>query len=377
MSISAPGVTVSSSETWTPARFTPSRSAARSVDARYLEASIPATHAIPFDVASGARVVAVNDLPAAAETASSYAVLGSGKTAVDACMWLLDNDVGPDRIRWIRPRDAWFYDRRHFQPLEQVGNMIEGLALDAEAGAHAATVDELFERLEASGRLLRIDPTRPATMYRGTMLSAGELAALRQIEDVIRLGRVRRIEADRILLERGEARTSPGTLHVDCTALGLTDAPAQADLRAGSNRAPAGAPPLALLQRGSDRLPRGPPRRRRREEPALSPQPVSRQHRGLAKDDEPHLEDRGAMAGASPISRRGSPAAACTCLRALPDHATEPSVQGPLQLYLTHVSGRYRAARATGRLEISRARTDRPGEQQQRRDPARTPRVYS
>lgn len=54
-------------------------------------------------------------------SAPSYAVLGAGKTVADACIWLLDNDVEPDRIRWIRPRDAWFYDRRHFQPLEQVG----------------------------------------------------------------------------------------------------------------------------------------------------------------------------------------------------------------------------------------------------------------
>jgi hypothetical protein len=74
------------------------------VDARYMKASIPATHAVPFDVAAGARVVPVNDLPAAAQSASSYAVLGSGKTAADACMWLLDNGVEPDRIRWIRPR---------------------------------------------------------------------------------------------------------------------------------------------------------------------------------------------------------------------------------------------------------------------------------
>jgi hypothetical protein len=61
-------------------------------------------------------------------------VLGAGKTAADACIWLLDNDVEPDRIRWIRPRDAWFYDRRHFQPLEQVSAIMEGLSLDAEAG---------------------------------------------------------------------------------------------------------------------------------------------------------------------------------------------------------------------------------------------------
>ncbi len=196
------------------------------VDARYLEASIPATHAVPFEVAPGVRFAPINDLPEAAQPGCSYTVLGSGKTAVDACIWLLDNDVEPDRIRWVRPRDAWFYDRSHFQPLEQVGALMEGNALDVEAGAEATDIDDLFERLEASGRLTRIDPKCPATMYRGTMLSARELGALRQIEDVVRLGRVRRIEADRLVLDRGETETGPDTLHVDCTALGLKDAPA-------------------------------------------------------------------------------------------------------------------------------------------------------
>src|SRR3984885_827632 len=111
------------------------------VDARYLETSIPATHARPFDVAPGARVIPVNDLPETAGSAPSYAVLGAGKTAADACIWLLDNDVQPDRIRWIRPRDAWFYDRSHFQPLEQVGAIMEGSSLDAEAGAHVPRHD--------------------------------------------------------------------------------------------------------------------------------------------------------------------------------------------------------------------------------------------
>ena len=103
-----------------------------------------------------------------------YAVLGSGKTAVDACVWLLENDVEPDRIRWIRPRDAWFYDRRHFQPLDQVAAIMEGISLDAEAGARATNVEDLFDQLESSGRLVRIDPSWPATMYRGTMVSAAD-----------------------------------------------------------------------------------------------------------------------------------------------------------------------------------------------------------
>jgi ankyrin repeat protein len=64
------------------------------------EASIPAIHGAPFAVAPDARVLPVNDLPAAAGSASSYAVLGSGKTAADACIWLLDNGVGarPDSL---------------------------------------------------------------------------------------------------------------------------------------------------------------------------------------------------------------------------------------------------------------------------------------
>jgi hypothetical protein len=67
--------------------------------------------------------------------------------------------------------------------------------------------------------MVRIDLSRSATMFRGTMLSARELDAVRQIEDVVRLSRVRRIEAGRIVLERGETETDPDVLHVDCTAL--------------------------------------------------------------------------------------------------------------------------------------------------------------
>jgi len=196
------------------------------VDARYLEASVPATHTPSFDVAPGARVVPINDLPAAAGSASSYTVLGSGKTAVDACTWLLGNDVEPERIRWVRPRDAWFHDRADFQPLEQVGAIMAGISQDAEAGANAETIDDLFDRLEGSGRLLRLDPSWPATMYRGTMLSRSELDSLRQIENVIRLGRVRSIAPDRIVLEEGEVPTGHDVLRVDCTAIGLRNAPA-------------------------------------------------------------------------------------------------------------------------------------------------------
>ena len=307
------------------------------VDARYLEVSIPATHAVPFDVAAGARVVAVNDLPVAAESASSYAVLGSGKTAADACMWLLDNDVEPDRIRWIRPRDAWFYDRRHFQPLEQVGAIMEGTSLDAEAGAQAANVEDLFERLEASGRLVRIDPSWPATMYRGTMLSVRELDALRQIADVVRLGRVQRIEADRLVLERGEIKTGADVLHVDCTALGLNNAPATPifqpnrivlqQVRYLSPSFNAALVGFVEAHRDNDadknRLcPPNPYPSSIKDWPRMMSRTWRTEGRWLG---EPDLS---AWAAGSRLN----------LMRALPDHAAEPSVQTAVTRYLTHVT---------------------------------------
>ena len=306
------------------------------VDARYLEASVPATHVPPFEVGEGARLIPVNELPAAARPGGSYAVLGAGKTAADACTWLLDNDIEPDRIRWVRPRDAWFYDRRHFQPLDQVGTLMEGIAMDAEAGAEATDVEDLFERLEASGRLTRIDPARPATMFRGTMLSAGELAGLRQIEDVVRLGRVRRIEAGRIVLERGEVETEGGTVHVDCTALGLKNSPATPIFEQGRivlqqvrHLSPCfNAALIAFVEASRDddaeknRL--CPPN------PYPSgtgdwPRMVSRTWRTEARWlSEPDVQ---AWAAGSRLN----------LVRALPEHASEPSVQHAVKRYLTHV----------------------------------------
>lgn len=308
----------------------------RVVDARYLEASIPATHTPAFEVAPGVRLVPINDLPAAAQSDCSYAVLGSGKTAVDACIWLLDNDVDPDRIRWIRPRDAWFYDRSHFQPLEQIGAIMEGNALDVEAGAHAANVDDLFERLETSGRVVRIDPAWPATMYRGTMLSARELAALRQIADVVRLGRVRRIEADRIVLERGETETGPDVVHVDCTALGLNDAPATPIFQSGRivlqevrHLSPCfNAALVAFVEAHRDddvdknRLcPPNPYANSIEDWPRMMSRTWRTEGRWLS---EPDLS---AWVAQSRLN----------LLRALPEHAEEPSVQTAVKRYLTHV----------------------------------------
>jgi hypothetical protein len=143
----------------------------RIVDARYLEPSIPATHVPAFDADPGARRIPVNDLVKLDGPASGFTIIGAGKTAMDACLWLLDACVPPEAIRWIRPRDAWLLDRAFQQPLELVPKLIEGVSLYLEAAALADDVSDLFRRLEACGQLTRLDLDVEPTMFRCATVS--------------------------------------------------------------------------------------------------------------------------------------------------------------------------------------------------------------
>jgi hypothetical protein len=58
-------------------------------------------------------------------------------------------------------------------------------------------------------------------MARLPTVSDWEIDQLRRIDNVVRLGHVRRIERDQIVLERGAIPTTPRHLHVHCGAYGL------------------------------------------------------------------------------------------------------------------------------------------------------------
>ena len=194
------------------------------VDASYLEGCFPASTPPPFEVAPGVRCVPVGALAGTRERPKGYVIIGAGKTALDACTWLLDCGVPPSDIRWIKPREGWFLNRAFAQGGELVTTMLEGLSLQLESAAQATSVDDLFARLEATKQLLRVDSTVTPTMFRGPTLSMGEVEQLRRIENVVRLGKVRCIEPNRILLDGGSIATSPGQLHVHCAAEGLNPA---------------------------------------------------------------------------------------------------------------------------------------------------------
>ena len=119
------------------------------------------------------------------------------------------------------PRRLGRLDRASWQPREKVGSFIIAWAAAVEAAASATSIPDLFGRLEECGQLKRLDSSIEPTMYRAAILSDIELEQLRSIENVVRAGRVRRIQTDRIVLDGGEVPTSGNRLYVDCTADGL------------------------------------------------------------------------------------------------------------------------------------------------------------
>ena len=191
----------------------------RVVDARYLSPEIPATTPPPFEVGEGVRVVPVNALPDVAGGEAPYVVVGSGKTATDACIWLLDSGVDPDRICWVRPRDPWMLNRAVVQPDPAV---FMGMAADIMQAATAASdLDDLFLRLEDAGVMLRVDRSVTPTMAKTPTLARWELDQLRSLEHVLRLGHIRRAEPGRLVLAAGEVSVARDAVVVHCAASGL------------------------------------------------------------------------------------------------------------------------------------------------------------
>ena len=203
----------------------------KTVDATWFGTSVPSTHKPAFTVAEGVRLVPPNALPHLAQSGGPvpdrYVILGAGKTAMDAGLWLIGAGVPADRITWVRPRESWLLNRLCTQPGEEFfHDSIGGQARAFEAFATAPSADALFEQLEAAGNMLRIDPSVRPQMFHYATVSAGEVEVLRRITDVIRQGRVRAIEAGGLRFDAGFVPVAAGALYIDCTASAVTRRPA-------------------------------------------------------------------------------------------------------------------------------------------------------
>jgi len=191
----------------------------RVVDASFLAPDIPVETPAPFEVADGARVIPVNHLVRVDEAPSEYVVVGAGKTATDACVWLLARGVDPGAITWVRPRDPWMLNRAVVQPDPAV---FLGMVADTmEAAATTSSLDGLFLRLEELGIMLRVDQGATPTMAKTPTLAEWELKELRSLERVVRMGHLRRVDPGRLTFDQGSVEVAKDALVVHCAAAGL------------------------------------------------------------------------------------------------------------------------------------------------------------
>jgi hypothetical protein len=132
---------------------------------------------------------------------------------------LLESGVKPDNICWVMPRDAWYLNRANVQPGEEFFAQSYGaFAAQAECVAQADSIADAFKRLSAASQLLRLDETIEPTMYHGAVCSEFELNMLRTIKNIVRMGRIQKIEPHQITLDKGVVKADANWLYVDCSA---------------------------------------------------------------------------------------------------------------------------------------------------------------
>lgn len=203
----------------------------KTVDATYFGTTVPATHTPAFTVGEGVRLITPNGLPQLwqfkGERPRHYMVVGAGKTAMDACIWLLGSGADPAAISWVMPRDSWLLNRLRTQPgMEFFHQTMGGQVAQLAAFAAATSLDDLFLRLEAEGIMLRIDPEVQPSMFHYATMSTGEIDELRKVTNIIRKGRVKAIDTGGMKLEQGHVAVEPDTLYIDCSASAVDPRPA-------------------------------------------------------------------------------------------------------------------------------------------------------
>ena len=200
----------------------------RYVDAGYMQVQVPATRDPDYAVDEGALCVPINALPKVAGPNRVYTIIGGGKTAMDAVLWLLANDVDPQKVHWVRPRDSWILNRANIQPGELALKSQESFLRQMTEISESATPEDMFARLNSAGILWRLDPEVWPSMYRCATVTPAEFTQLQRVQNVVRMGHVERIHANGLELTEGAYALPEDTVYIDCSADGLAKRPPQA-----------------------------------------------------------------------------------------------------------------------------------------------------
>lgn len=155
------------------------------------------------------------------ERKTHYVVLGAGKTAMDAVVYLQRHaNVKTQNISWVISNDVWMLAR---EGPGSPWSYSEALL------RHDGDQDKACLELEQTGAFVRLSKDVTPTKFRFPVIGKDELKLLRQIKNLIRRGRVSAIKQDRnrVLVQFEDnngicipSTTVADTVFIHCTSPG-------------------------------------------------------------------------------------------------------------------------------------------------------------
>ncbi|MAA75870.1 MAG: hypothetical protein CMN28_14310 [Salinisphaeraceae bacterium] len=196
------------------------------VDATYLNVTVPSQRDPDFEVRDGAKAIAVNQLPKVLPDHDNFVIVGSGKTGMDAILFLLTNGIAPERITWIMPADAWMFDRFHVDPGRKFSDPVTQYAINLlQCALEAENYEHYFELIEQAGLVVRLDPSIKPTRWRCATFTPLELEQLRRVKNIVRKGYIEAASPTEMTMTKGTVPTPANAVFVDCAADGLPKVP--------------------------------------------------------------------------------------------------------------------------------------------------------
>ncbi|KAH6865263.1 pyridine nucleotide-disulfide oxidoreductase-domain-containing protein [Alternaria rosae] len=160
----------------------------RIVDSTYVKITVPSMGPPSYEVADKTNLVTPNALATLKRPYGAYTIVGAGKTATTP---------NPEKL------------------LQEKSDAIMG----------SKTSQEMFHRMEELGHAHRLDKSIEPTMFRHAIVTKAEFDEVKRVKNIIRQGRVKRIDPDKVTLEKGTYTPMPDTLFIDCAAAALGNVP--------------------------------------------------------------------------------------------------------------------------------------------------------
>ena len=159
----------------------------------------------------------------------TYCILGAGRMATDAALFLLEEKILPDQIRWVKSRETWALSAPQLAAAPASFKDNASLSLDGlRLMSQMQTSKELCLGLERLGLLLRTSSGVEPWGFSQQIITAAEAARTRTIRGVIRKGHVHAISEIGMFLDQGVVPMPAKTLYIDCTgSLSASEKPPQ------------------------------------------------------------------------------------------------------------------------------------------------------